>query len=48
MILDQDDIAMMMLEVPMGPGSFDEVYNHTLNLIQELNGEVSFIKSLRK
>jgi hypothetical protein len=24
MILDEADIAMMMLEVPMEPGSFDE------------------------
>jgi hypothetical protein len=29
MILDQNDITIMMLEVPMEPGSFDEAYNHS-------------------
>jgi hypothetical protein len=29
MILDQTDIAMMMLEGQMEPGSFDEFYNHS-------------------
>jgi hypothetical protein len=29
MILDQADIAMMILEGPMEPGNFDEAYNHS-------------------
>ena len=29
MIIDQADIAMMMLEGPMEPVSFDEAYNHS-------------------
>jgi hypothetical protein len=29
MILDQVDIAMMMLEGPMESGSFAEAYNHS-------------------
>jgi hypothetical protein len=29
MILDQDDIAMMTLEVPMEPESFNETFNHS-------------------
>jgi hypothetical protein len=47
MILDQSDIAMMMLEGPMEPGSFDKP-TITLILIHELNGGVPLIKSLRR
>jgi hypothetical protein len=47
MILDQADIKIMMLDGPMEPGSFDDA-SINLILIQELNGEVTLIKSVRK
>jgi hypothetical protein len=47
MILDQADIPMMMLEGPIESGSLMKP-SIILILMQELNGEVSMIKSLRK
>jgi hypothetical protein len=47
MILDQVDIAMMILEGLMEPGSLMKL-SITQILILELNGEMPLIKSLRK
>ena len=43
MILDQADIAMMMLEGPMEPVSFDEAFNHS-----ELESRVKWRSAINK